>query len=59
MKKNYQICLTGIMISVGSLASLVGYIVAKQVLIFVGELNIIYIAIIVDCLRLVIWAFVK
>ena len=47
------------MISVGSLASLVGYIVAKQVLIFVGELNMIYIAIIVDCLRLVIWAFVK
>ena len=47
------------MIFVGVFSSLAGYVMAKQVLIFVGELNMIYIAIIVDCLRLVIWAFVK
>lgn len=47
------------MIFVGSLSSLIGNILAKRVLTFAGELNIIYIGIIVECSRLIIWAFVK
>ena len=39
--------------------SLVGNIMAKNVLALVGELNIIYIGIIIECSRLITWAFVK
>ena len=47
------------MVFVGSLFSLFGNIIAKNVLTFAGELNIIYLGIILECSRLVIWAFVK
>ena len=47
------------MIFVASLASLAGNMMAKQVLTFVGELNMIYIAVIVECSRLLTWAFVR
>ena len=47
------------MIFVGSVAQLVGNFMAKPVLSFIGELNMIYIGVIVECTRLVTWAFVK
>ena len=39
--------------------SLVGNIMAKKVLGFVGELNTIYIGVVIECSRLITWAFVK
>ena len=39
--------------------SLVGNIMAKKVLGFVGELNMIYIGVVIECFRLITWAFVK
>ena len=39
--------------------SLVGNIMAKNVLALVGELNTIYIGVIIECSRLITWAFVK
>ena len=47
------------MVFVGSLAQLLGNIMARPVLSFIGELNIIYIGVIVECTRLMTWAFVK
>ena len=47
------------MIFVGSLSALIGNIIAKPVLTFVGEMNMIYFGIIVECSRLIIWSFVK
>ena len=39
--------------------SLIGNIMAKNVLAFVGELNTIYVGLIIECSRLVTWAFVR
>ena len=39
--------------------SLVGNIMAKNALALVGELNTIYIGVIIECSRLITWAFVK
>ena len=39
--------------------SLIGNIMAKNVLTFVGELNTIYVALVIECSRLLTWAFVK
>ena len=47
------------MIFVGSLSSLIGNIIAKPVLTFVGEMNMIYFGIIVECSRLITWSLVK
>ena len=43
----------------GSLINLVGNIMAKKVLDLVGELNTIYIGVVIECSRLITWAFVK
>ena len=51
--------LLGAMVFVGSLFSFFGNIAAKSVITFAGELNIIYLGIIVECSRLIIYAFVK
>ena len=47
------------MIFVGSLSALIGNMIAKPVLTVVGEMNMIYLGIIVECSRLIIWSFVK
>ena len=49
----------GVMVFVGSVSSLMGNLTAKKVLKHVGELNMLYIGIIVECSRLLTWAFVK
>lgn len=47
------------MLFVGSIAALMGNLIAKKVISFLGELNIIYIGIIVECSRLVLWAVIR
>ena len=47
------------MLFVGSIAALMGNLIAKKVISFLGELNIIFIGIIVECSRLVVWAVIR
>ena len=52
-------CLTGIMLFVGSIAALMGNLIAKKVISVLGELNIIFIGIIIESSRLVLWAVIR
>ena len=47
------------MLFIGSIATLMGNLMAKQVVTFIGELNIIFIGILLECSRLVIWALIR
>ena len=47
------------MLFVGSIAALMGNLIAKKVIMFVGELNIIFFGILIECSRLVLWAVIR
>merc|ERR1712061_720765 len=47
------------MLFVGSIAALMGNLIAKKVISVLGELNIIFIGIIIESSRLVLWAVIR
>ena len=49
----------GSMVFVASISCIMGNIMAKKVITFTGELNLLYFSIISECIRLTIYAFVK